>query len=202
MASISLYGYDPAMLAAVNALSSIEPTQSAITTTLEISPDQASLPPKRTCPLLRLPHEIQAQILSFVLPCTIHSPTKDVLWLRGNTAIFSTCRTMYEICKDILYRRSVFLVDVHFNRIIFNYQWLVAPDVSKQNYGRHLGLEYSTQMFGHTLVPSSKMDFVSLSRPLPRFFTLVTLPRCSDVQLGPGLFIQSFQSINEILWRN
>ena len=158
---MSPYGYDPTMLAAVNALSSLEDLQAATAATSTLSDNKASLPPKHGCPLLELPYEIRAQILSYILPCTIRSPTKDVIWLRGNTAILSTCCGMYEECKSIVYRNNVFLIDVHFDRIIFNYQWLIATDLSKADYGRNLGPEYSTYQCSHKLVPSQKIDFVS-----------------------------------------
>ena len=164
--SINPYGYDPSMLAVVNAVSSQEDQRPAPPPSPAPSSNKASIPPEGRCPILTLPYELRAQIMSYILPYTIFSPAKEVVWLRGHTAALSTCRVIYEECMGIFYGQAEFLIDVHFDRIVFDYQWLVANnDLSKANYDRKLGPEFRITESSHNLIPSRKFDFLSHFSP-------------------------------------
>ena len=149
------------MLAVVNAISSQEDQEPVPPPTPVSIYENASIPPRTSCPLLAAPYEVRAQILLYLLPCTIPSPEKHIVWLRGNTSMMLVCRQMYEECRGLMYGRNWFLIDIHYDRLIFNYQWLIVTDVSMANYGRNLGPEYKTEPCCHELIPSRKFDFIS-----------------------------------------
>ena len=122
MTSISVYGYEPDMLAAVNALR-IE----------EESPKQIAKPPgdlvrssakedQTTCHLLSLPYELRCQIYRCIMPTTILVPT-GVVWFRATAPIWVTCRMIYRECIGMLYSDCTFDVNVTYEDPTFRHKW-------------------------------------------------------------------------------
>ena len=117
--TISVYGYDPSMLARDNIP----------------APQQKSLPKpdvwhtlsesSRKCPLLALPSELRREVLSYVIPTTFETRTRGVTWLRGHTAILSTNKLLYAEGIRMMYGNNLFVIDLNYSSITFAYQWLL-----------------------------------------------------------------------------
>lgn len=86
--------------------------------------------PLQLCPFLRLPLELRQQIYNYILPTTITIPTKGangVVWQRGFTSILATNHQIHEECAELMYGHSMFVISITYDKIMFQYQWLVLP---------------------------------------------------------------------------
>lgn len=79
----------------------------------------------RTSPFLDLPYELRALIYEFILPSTVVSEGKDVVWLRGNISILSINRMVYDEAIKIMYGKATFAINVVWDCVTFDYKWLL-----------------------------------------------------------------------------
>lgn len=119
MDSISVYGYDPEMLAVSDSL--------YIGYQSEERPkaEQPRISRRRGCPFLKLPRELRNYIYSYVLPSTADHPDRGVVWTRATAAIWATNRQVYKECIGLMYGNPTFLIDVRFDKAEFLYQWIL-----------------------------------------------------------------------------
>ena len=117
MASISVYGYDTAMLIAHGPSFNDE---AEATSELE-EPHKLSLGCTR-CPFLELPYELRAQIYSYVLPSTSNVKNRGLVWDRG-PPIWVANRQIHSECIGPLYGNGTFLVEVGYDYIQFIHQY-------------------------------------------------------------------------------
>ena len=117
MTSISVYGYDTAMLVARD--SSVK-EDSCETSVLE-EPHKLSVGCTR-CLFLELPYELRAQIYSYVLPSTRNVTNRGLVWDRG-TPIWATNRQIHSECIGPMYGNGTFLVEVGYDYIHFVHQY-------------------------------------------------------------------------------
>ena len=117
MASISIYGYDAAMLIADDSSSNEEARE---TSKLE-EPHKLRIGCTR-CPFLELPYELRAQIYSYVLPSTSSFTSRGLVWERG-APIWATNRKIHSECIGPLYGNGAFLVEVGYDYIQFIHQY-------------------------------------------------------------------------------
>lgn len=119
MNPISVYGYDASMLAGSNATSPQERDELQ-NTDMACRPGGGS----RGFPLLELPCESRAQILSYVLPSTVHDETGTrIVWIRGATGLLATNHQIYNEGIELMYSKSTFLIHIHYDQIEFVYQF-------------------------------------------------------------------------------
>ena len=117
MASISVYGYDAAMLIAHDSSSNDEVRE---TSKLE-EPHKLRVGCTR-CPFLKLPYELRAQIYSYVLPSTSNVMNRGLVWNRG-APLWATNRQIHSECIGSLYGNGTFLVEVGYEYIQFIHQY-------------------------------------------------------------------------------
>ena len=117
MASISVYGYDTAMLTAHASFSNDEARE---TSELE-EPHKLRVGCTR-CPFLELPYELRAQIYSYVLPSTSNATNRGLVWDRG-APIWATNRQIHSECIGHLYGSGTFLIEVGYDYIQFIHQY-------------------------------------------------------------------------------
>ena len=119
MAFISVYGYDAEMLAVSDSLCFPhlgEPPKA----------EQPLILTHRGSPFLKLPNELRTQIYKHVLPRTIETPDRGVVWIRATAPIWATNRLVYNECIRLIYGNPIFLIDVRYDRIEFLYQWILS----------------------------------------------------------------------------
>ncbi len=120
MASISVYGYENQMLAALE-----EPCLEN-----EGKGDKRlsyhKLPHGSTsCPLLRVPIEVRNNIYQFVVPTTTQIIGKGAAWLRGSISLLAVNKQIHNEAIKMMYGTSTFVIDVNFDSITFVYQWVL-----------------------------------------------------------------------------
>ncbi|KAL2041822.1 hypothetical protein N7G274_005606 [Stereocaulon virgatum] len=116
MTSISVYGYNPEMLAAQDSLAYRKAEELR---KVEV-PQQLKIGSKR-CLFLELPPEIREHIYSYMLPSTSDTP-RGLAWDRA-APIWATNHQIYNECIGTMYGNSTFLLDVGYNYIDFIYQY-------------------------------------------------------------------------------
>lgn len=117
MASISVYGYDTAMLIAHDSSSNDEARK-----TSELEGPHKLRGGCTRCPFLELPYELRAQIYSYILPSTSNVTNRGLVWDRG-APIWATNRQMHSECIAPLYGNGTFLVEVGYDYIQFIHQY-------------------------------------------------------------------------------
>ena len=122
MTSISVYGYEPDMLATVNALSIEETTPKQILEPLDTLVGYSTKEDRTKCHLLGLPYELRCQIYRCIMPTTILVPT-GVVWFRATAPIWATCRKIYRECIGMLYSDCTFDVNVTYEDPTFRHKW-------------------------------------------------------------------------------
>jgi hypothetical protein len=116
MTSISVYGYNPEMLAAQDPLAYRKAEELG---KAEV-PQQLKMGSKR-CLFLELPPEIREHIYSYMLPSTSDTP-RGLAWDRA-APIWATNHQIYNECIGTMYGGSTFLLSVGYNYIDFIYQY-------------------------------------------------------------------------------
>ncbi|EMC97167.1 hypothetical protein BAUCODRAFT_52487, partial [Baudoinia panamericana UAMH 10762] len=53
-------------------------------------------------------------------------PTTNVVWLLGNTKLFSVCRQLHDECAELVYGRSTFLLILTYSGIKWRCRWLYS----------------------------------------------------------------------------
>ena len=122
MTSISVYGYDPQMLAAVNAQSIVQKVQEQSEEPLEAAISCPVQKIRTECYLLNLPYELRSQIYRYTMPATILTPM-GIVWLRATAPIWATCRIIYRECIGMIYSDCWFDINVTYEKPTFGYQW-------------------------------------------------------------------------------
>ena len=117
MASISVYGYDTAMLIAHDSSSNDEARE-----TMELEGPHKLRVGCTRCLFLELPYELRAQIYSYVLPSTSNVTNRGLVWDRG-APIWATNRQIYHECIRPLYGNGTFLVEVGYDYVQFIHQY-------------------------------------------------------------------------------
>ena len=157
MSSISVYGYDPSMLAAIGEYEeSIDeailapgdvgfslrnmPTYSETSETKEIPENKERL---TTCPFLDLPFEIRHEILSYIMPRTFYLHPGTDAWYRAAAPIWATCRSVYDECMRMLYGNCTFNIVITYGSTTFSQRYVS----DRQGYR------------GRTLIPGRRFDF-------------------------------------------
>lgn len=162
MSSISVYGYDPSMLAAIDdyhvkedCIGEAVPSTSGVGSSLVNSPTSSSEPPKTRTPsrygekqsststFLELPTEIRHEILSYVMPRTFYLHPGTDVWYRATSPVWATCRAVYNECMRMLYGDCTFDIVITYGSTIFSQKYVS----SRQSYR------------GRTLIPGRKLDF-------------------------------------------
>ena len=125
--SISIYGQDTRLLDAIYPPPA-SPPRSPVTSPLKSS--DPSIPTSK-CHLLSIPLELRQHIYSYLLPCTsdILAKEQKFVWIRGNTALLSTCRQIHEECAGQLYGTNTFSLYVVWDCIIFDYAWILRSSL-------------------------------------------------------------------------
>ena len=117
MNSISVYGFNPEMLAVSDPLYfHHEPKEGR-------KAEQPRISRQKGCPFLKLPYELRTQICSYVLPSTTDHPIRGIVWIRATAAIWAINRQVYRECIRLMYGNPTFLVDVRYDKVEFLYQW-------------------------------------------------------------------------------
>ena len=119
MESISVYGYNQDLLAAVNPKMRQDHMVDAVESYHKLSQGVMA------CPLLDLPFELRVNIYNHLLPTTFDMEGKGVLWQRGNIKILSTNKQIYNEAIKIMYGKALFVIDVAWDGVTFAYQWLL-----------------------------------------------------------------------------
>ena len=117
MSAISVYGYDTEMLGVPELVNSYYRSE---------EPPKAEVPHllrQQGCPFLELPYELRFQIYSYILPSTLESPDRGIVWLRASAAIWVLNRQLYKECIRLIYGNPTFLIDVRYDKIEFLHQW-------------------------------------------------------------------------------
>lgn len=117
MASISVYGYDTAMLIAHDSSSNDGARKIS-----ELEEPHKLRVGCTRCPFLELPYELRAQIYNYVLPSTRNVKTRGLVWDRG-PPIWATNRQIHSECIGLLYGNGTFLVEVGYDYIQFVHQY-------------------------------------------------------------------------------
>lgn len=117
MNSISVYGYDPKMIAVSESLYYHYQSEE------QPKAEQPHISRQKGCPFLKLPYELRTQIYSYVLPSTTDHPIRGVVWIRATAAIWAVNRQVYRECIRLIYGNPTFLIDVRYNKAEFLYQW-------------------------------------------------------------------------------
>ncbi len=118
MNSVSVYGYDPEMLAVSDSLYFHQPQDPP-------KAEQPQISKQKGCPFLRLPYETRAQIYSYLLPSTTDHPDRGVVWIRAPAAIWAACRQVYKECIRLMYGDPTFLIEAKYDKLEFLYQWIL-----------------------------------------------------------------------------
>ncbi|KAA6412396.1 MAG: hypothetical protein FRX48_03386 [Lasallia pustulata] len=129
MVSISVYGYDQAMLerAEKSGLSSKEELHGR-----ELHENMAGMQVEESstrCALLALPFELRRGIYEYLLPTTLETVHKGTVWIRGSTTIMTANKQIYAESTAIMYGTSAFLLDIEWDCITFAYQWLLPTNL-------------------------------------------------------------------------
>lgn len=122
MASFSVYGYDNEMLASFDTYG-IEEEKEPEEKEPEKKEESSTFTP--SFPLLRLPYELRNQIYSYLMPRTFEKPFSGIVWRRATAPIWATSPKVYNECIRMLYSNCIFVIDVKFDSIRFQYQWLL-----------------------------------------------------------------------------
>ena len=117
MASISVYGYDTALLFARDLSTNDEARE-----TSELQEPYKLRVGCTRCPFLELPYELRAQIYGYVLPSTSNVTNRGLVWDRG-APIWATNRQIHSECIGPLYGNGTFLVEVGYDYIHFIHQY-------------------------------------------------------------------------------
>ena len=117
MTSISVYGYDTAMLIGHRSSSNDEARE-----TSELAEPHKLRVGCTRSPFLELPYELRAKIYSYVLPSTSNVKNRGLVWNRG-PPIWATNRQIHSECIGSLYGNGTFLIEVGYDYIQFIHQY-------------------------------------------------------------------------------
>lgn len=120
MASLSVYGYDQAMLKDPDDLES-ESEEELREATPRPQVDGSS----KKCTLLGLPFELRRGIYQYLLPTTVETGHKGIAWIRGNTAIIAVNKQIHAEATTVMYGSNTFVLDIEWGSTTFAYQWLL-----------------------------------------------------------------------------
>lgn len=120
MASLSVYGYGQAMLKGPEIWDSI-PREELREATDGLQVDGSS----KKCALLDLPFELRRGIYQYLLPTTVDTGHKGIVWIRGNTAIIAVNKQIHAEATTIMYGSNTFVLDIEWCCTTFAYQWLL-----------------------------------------------------------------------------
>lgn len=144
MASISVYGYDPAMSDLIDSAS-----RTLITEAPHSEKPKAAISRNDTgFPFLRLPFELRKQILDLVLPSSFAEGYKGWVWQKGNTAILSTCQQIHQEGTRIIYSSNTFVISIHFDHVNFLCQWYSPKLSATCHRSMHLYTTLSSRYLG------------------------------------------------------
>ena len=123
MNSMSVYGYDPEMLAVSDSSYFDHHCEEPL------KAEQPQISTRRGTPLLKLPYELRTRIYSYILPSTMEHPDRGIVWCRASAAIWATNRKVYKECISLMYGNPTFLIDIRHDKVEFLHQW-VLPQTS------------------------------------------------------------------------
>ncbi|MCJ1459614.1 hypothetical protein MMC28_009993 [Mycoblastus sanguinarius] len=86
-----------------------------------------------TCPFLEVPYELRADIYKYILPTTVRHEQRGPAWLRSTAAPWGTTSQIYSECIGLIYGKSTFLIDVHYDRVDFLCQWFHQSSLDTQS---------------------------------------------------------------------